>query len=672
MAQGQLQDRTGVFNIFDGTEEHDIIGAGVEAKFIWHRDATKRTRRQWLVNAAFARSQQFSVLHRTEDRLVTPVQPGKRKQVTVDKIGPWKKRRIANLVTATPVFKAQPNNLDQDSVSAARVGSQLLAYYFYTWRYMEMYIKQMGYNVDFANHFVYLNYVENGEKYSTREVRDPFSDEVVLDEDGDPIIEAFPIGDIVPMVLPPERVMCPIDDSPMREKPWVIIVQKRPIEYFTETFENGDMVSAESENSTDTYSLRRIASDNTQIFSNNPEYANELIYLQKPSITNPKGMMVTVANNQVMIPKGKSKKSAVQEWPYKKLTIYPIVHFHGMQESGEFYARSDIEAQIPPQTSLNLLWSILLENADDMVHIKWLCDRGADVDDISDVNERIDYSGTPPTQSDIKSLPEYVFASIDRLERAIQDAQSSHGASQGGAVSGVRSDVHAQNLQDQDMLPLLIQDNLNRVGFEEMGEIILTIAAEKMTEERLLAYIGEDKRYMVQKFKGAMLGDTRKVEVTMENILMRSKGALRQSIMEAAQYGAYTDKMTQQIDADKLKRDLEFAIPDIHNKEMQMHSEMAMRENDKMMEGVPVFVLPQQNHNIHIQVVREFMNTPEFMQLHEEETPTNKETRDRYYQHLDLHTQMKAQALGMFQPRQPEEESRPEEGAKKPERKESE
>jgi hypothetical protein len=111
---------------------------------------------------------------------------------------------------------------------------------------------------------------------------------------------------------------------------------------------------------------------------------------------------------------------------------------------------------------------------------------------------------------------------------------------------------------------------------------------------------------------------------------------------------------------------LEFALPDSVNKDLQMHSEVAYRENDRLMTGQQTWVLPYQNHFIHMNTHQEFQNSGDFMQLYEtlKEKPENQNIIDAFDQHVAQHDQFVKQAMGMLQQRPPTPtENRPAEGA---------
>jgi hypothetical protein len=552
------------------------------------------------------------VLHETDDRVIPVQQTNGRKMITDDMIAPWKEHMIANLTSVVPSFECVPYNTDSQAVTAARLGSSLLRHYWEDWRFLVDYIIGCGYLIDFANFFVYLNYEENRLEVRSDPKTDPETGEALVDEDGDPVYERRTVGDVTETIIPPQYVGCPLDPSPLDEKPWVFIRQWRPLDYFEATYgEDGKLVTPEEVTTNDSYHLDYISRHNrTGNAKQQIRGAHEVIYLQKPSTLNPSGMVEVVAN-------GKLLKN--DPWPYSKLMKFPLEHFHTMKASGEFFARSTIEQQIPLQKALNLLVSIIMENADDTAHPKVLIPQQAGVKSFSNVVENVFYNYPfAPTHLQPPPMPAYVQSMIQELKGAIRDKQNYHGASLGTSVSGVRSDAHAQNLQDQDLLPLTIIDNLLTASFERLGEKILLIAADKLTDERIITYTGKNKRMMIDTFRGSMLGDTRRVKVRMSNTWARSKGAATQNIMQMAQMGMIVDQFGM-LDKTKVMKLMEFALPDGVFDDFRTHDEAARDNIDRVLNGQePLPLFPWQNPKIHLDVYTEYLNSPEFLTLYED------------------------------------------------------
>jgi hypothetical protein len=615
-------------------DEDSSIVSNIENKYTWFLEATRETRRQWLVNSAFTRGQHFSVLHRDEDRLVTLQENGIRKMVMDDMISPWKQHFIANMVMTMPVFEGVPENYDGDSVSSARLAGAILTHYWETWKFSVQYISLCNYLVDFGNAYIVLNDTVDETKFVSRELIDVTTGMPVMSDDGTIETIRSPKLDIEASIIRPDNLATHLDATSLEEKQWIAIVQRRPIDYFTDNYNK--KIMPEDIFSKDGFSVERISDTAWQKDSTDTmEYANEIIYMQKPCKSEPNGMVASIAGG-VMLEK--------KEWPYDRLDTYPIEHFHYPKESGEFLARSPLEKQISLQKLLNLTWSIYAENLESMSSLKMLVpyESGVAEGDIIDMPQIIRYAGNfEPHYMAMAPLPEYTFR-IDAIKNAIRDMQNYHGASLGTSVSGVRSDLHAQNLQEQDQLPMTVVDELMRAGFERLGEKLLVMVAEKITDERIISYTGKNNRLVVQKFKGAMLGDTKKVKVRLSGLWKRNKSAVVNTLLQMYQYGMIQDQFGQP-DAMHAYRMMEFALPDSAHHKLQVHTDLAYHENDQMAQGLNPPVLPWQIHRLHNEVHQEFMNSIDFMKLFEDQE-ANGIIIKAFADHIQLHNQFVQQA----------------------------
>ncbi len=639
-------DQYAIHELLSGKESEGEVVENIRGKIARWENDSRESRRQWLLNAAFARGQHFNVFARTQDRLVrTPTPPG-RKQITDDMVGEWKLRQVANMTTAMPRPSVIPNpKRDRKSVTAARYGEALLDYYRDEWRFIERYIALCGGLIDFGNMFGFYNYIEDIKRetaVATGEDNEPIYDGT------EPIIEQWMVGDIVEQFIYPHQLAVSLDSSPLHEKMWAVLLFDRSLDYMIGRY--GDAakeIQAVRGRPDDTYDLYNIASSKPEQTYGTIPTVREEIYLQPPSETED-GLYAVVSGNTFL---------KVEKWPHQKLTHLPIVHYHLLRESDEFYARSPIEQQIPLQRLVNLLWCVLAENAEDMAHQKTLLPDQGYIDTPSNLPEVIRY--TYPFVPSILApapMPDYVAATLDRAKAALRDRQFSHGASIGTAVSGVRSDAHAQNLQDQDLLPLSVADSLLSSAFARAYEIILVLAAEKLTDDRTLNSADKNGRQVsMANFKGAMLGDVQRVKVRMMNANLRSPNAVKQDIFNWFNAGMITDNMGIRRDPMKAMRQLEFALPESIFEDYKIHSNRAYQENDRLMRGEPVMPYDFQHHPIHLTCHDELRNSDEYMAKKESKEPEDQQIVVIVDEHINATMMMYQTALQAMMPPQPEE-----------------
>ncbi len=634
-----------IHELLSGKESEGEIVENIRGKIARWENESRESRRQWLLNAAFARGQHFNVFARTQDRLVrTPTPPG-RKQITDDMVGEWKLRQIANMTIAMPRPSVIPNpKRDRKSVTAARYGEALLDYYRDEWRFIERYIALCGGLIDFGNMFGFYNYIEDIKRETA----------VVIGEDtepvyvgAEPVIEQWMVGDIVEQFIYPHQLAVSLDSSPLHEKMWAVLLFDRSLDYMIGRY--GDAakeIQAVRGRPDDTYDLYNIASSKPEQTYGIIPTVREEIYLQPPSETEG-GLYAVISGNTFL---------KTEKWPYQKLIHLPIVHYHLLRESDEFYARSPIEQQIPLQRLVNLLWCVLAENAEDMAHQKTLLPDQGYIDTPSNLPEVIRFTYPfAPTILAPAPMPDYVAATLDRAKAALRDRQFSHGASIGTAVSGVRSDAHAQNLQDQDLLPLSVADSLLSSAFARAYEIILMLAAEKLTDDRTLNYTDQNGRQVsIADFKGAMLGDVQRVKVRMMNANLRSPNAVKREVYEWFSAGLITNNMGQP-DTMKAMKMLEFALPESVFEDYKIHSGRAYQENDRLMHGEPVAPYDFQDHRIHLVCHDELLNSDEFMEKMESREADDQKIVAIVMKHITDTQLMYQTALQAMMPTQPTE-----------------
>lgn len=593
--------------ILTGKEKDEEIASFIRDKISIYDDQNKRTARQWLLNAAFARGNQWSVLHDTEDRLINSRKPAGRKLVTDDMVGAWKEYVVANLTIAQPVWETVPKGIKNNDIMAARTGNDILKAYWDEWRFIEKQIELAGYLVDFCNAIILLRYDET--KHKREYVYDSETNEMIYDANNNPVAQFVQIGDISAHILPPQYLGCPLDSSDLDEKPWIFIQQARSLGYARKYGKIGEKLISEKMNSTQSNQLWRLSRGRQEDAKQDKEF-NEVWYMQKPCDECPDGLIIPYAQ-ETLLETDRDKWT----WQFEQMKEYPVIHVHGRKESGEFWARSSIERQIPLQRYLNLLRSCMADNVDNMAHLKWLVHNTSDVSEISDMNEMITYGGTSkPEMSDVKPLPAWISDERDSTKASIRDIQSYHGASQGTAVSGVRSDLHAQNLQDQDLMPYTTLDNLVSTAYARMGEKILHIVAEKLSAERITSFLNDSRQEIIANFKEAITDKIARVNVKMTSAILRSKGMVKKEIYNWFGAGMIADDYGRP-DAQAAMQLLEFAVPDSYYDKYRVHSNQAHLENIRMYNGEAPVPYSWQNHMIHLKTHREEMNSPRFMQL---------------------------------------------------------
>jgi len=598
--------------VLTGKEPLPEIISHIEDKIRIYNEQNNATYRQWLLNAAFSRGQQWGVVDTTSNVFSALKAPEGLNYVTDDMIGPWKRAMVANLSIGRPTWQAVPKSLAADAIMSARTANDILDAYWDEWRFAEKEIAGNDFLMDFANFLIFIRYNEDE---AEGEIVTDENDEPIYDDSGLPVKALVKIGKIAADIRPPHHLGCPLDPRDLDEKEWIFWRESRPLGYFRDKYGKlGEGVTPDSMQSVDEGSLDWISRGKRDGL--HKDTTNEFIFMQKPNDTAPDGLVIPYASGKLL-----EENRGKWRWQFETMTGYPVIHVHGEKSAGEFWARSSIETQIPLQRALNIIVSSMVDNVDNMAHMKWGLPTTAGVADIWNTSEVVEYEGVqPPHMLKVESLPQWISQERSDLKGAIRDIQSWHGASQGGAVSGVRSDLHAQNLQDQDMLPYTTLDNFKAAGWARMGDKILRIRAEKIPDQAM-SFVRDGRPIVINNFKATMLDSVARINVKMTGTNMRSPGAVKQEIGDFFAAGLIVDPLTGAPDARKATELLEFALPGSVFEGMRMHSNQAYLENIEMFDGEAPIPYPWQDHATHLRVHYQEMNTPRFSELLKQAQP---------------------------------------------------
>lgn len=638
--------------VLTGKEPIPEIESHIRDKIEMYHQQNNDTYRQWLLNAAFGRGQQWGVIGARSNvwEAVTP--PDGLNYVTDDMITPWKNAMVANLSIGRPAWEAVPNSLAPDATMSARTANDLLDALWDEWRFIEKEIEGNEYLMDFANFLIFIRY--NEDEIDGEIITDTDTGEPLLDENDSPLRQAVKVGKISADIRPPHHLGCPLDPRSLDEKEWIFWRQSRALGYFRDKYGKlGENVTPETLQYRGETTLADISRGRDENRFREAT-ANEVLFMQKPNDTAPDGLVIPYVNGHLL-----EDNREKWRWQFITMTGYPVIHVHGKKNAGEFWARSSMESQIPLQRALNLAVSSEIDNIDNMAHMKWGVPVAANVADIWDNNEIIHYEGsTPPAMLKVESLPAWIPNTKEALKTSIRNIQSWHGASQGGAVQGVRSDLHASNLQERDMIPYTTIDNLKAVGWAKMGDKVLQIYAEKMPEQSM-AFVRDGRPIVINNFKASMLDSIKRINVRIINTNMRNPSAVKREITEWYAAGLLVDPITGQPDARKATELLEFALPQSHFERLRVHSNQAYIENIRMYDGEAPIPYPFEDHFIHQRVHGDEMNSPRFRQLLDAAEAGDKDATQivqLFRGHIEATARLQANAFAQLAP-PPEEQN---------------
>lgn len=197
----------------------------------------------------------------------------------------------------------------------------------------------------------------------------------------------------------------------------------------------------------------------------------------------------------------------------------------------------------------------------------------------ADHNEIVYYDGERPSGLEPPQMPHEAGVWHEKFKVGFDDAVGLHGSSKGMHVPGVQSGAHVEALQAADQSILSMSRRPIKVYLEETAKLVLAGIKGHWSEERQVAFLGRDERYVQRAFSRVDFGDT-------EDVILAPGSFLMVTPAQRAQI------MTQLIDAQVFDQlDLKRLFPSKNVGGFALKEDpfyqRARRENDDFLAGPP-------------------------------------------------------------------------------------
>ncbi len=608
----------------------------LDKRYLWWLNHTMGMRNQWRINSLFMQGFQWIALQPSLDKIVNKPMPRGRKKVTLNLLKPWAMDTEAKLMIDMPSFDVTPNTLAQKNKDAALAGE---AYAFHLWKNLEMpqkYADIIRRCENFGHCFGHIDWDETiGPLFGQR----------VDDGEGNKSEELFTLGDMRYDILSPHVVITDELDTPTDQKPYIMFASWMSLDDIRMRWEEGVHVTGESRAHPvfDTMGLLYASNTtrNSIMYGESGEVPGAIVFhlLMRPQHSAPNGLIATFANGVELVR---------DEWPevYSKMPGYPVVKYDWYKQPEVYRGESPLIDQIPVQVEINVLLSQLRENLDMVLALKWLNPLGSGVDDITDVAAQIiDYvPGFKPEILQPGSIPASAPRHLEHLLSLMEDVQMLHKASKGRNPAGSRSGLMLESLQEQDDRPLSVPENALHASLDKTFTKALQIASVAVDTERMVEYVGPNKRRQIIAFKGSDLRDNTNIHLQVVGGSSKSKVAVLRRILEFVQMGMYRTE-SGQVDTQRVMQMVRLAHPDVIYEEEDLHANLQRDENDILwQEGTPI-PIPQswEMHDTHLDEMDAEMNTLKW----KEKAQSNPQWAARWIQHRQMHVQLR---IGAMQP----------------------
>lgn len=557
------------------------------------KEYAKKSRRiyegDWWMNIAFVSGEQYVEFNQDSGRLIEIVkEPGVER--TINNICmPISRRERAKILKTIPIVEALPKTESEDDMWTARVMNAQFRAWRKKWK-MDRRIRNASFWIVTTGN-VWFKWYWDGEC---------------------PQMAVVPPFDVYPDPWAKSMLDCR----------WIIQSQFLDLENAQEKY--GKNVKESATESMSGIEGRLYANYTDGLEANLPGVVvNE--YWEPPSKTRPDGAYIVWAGNEI-IHQGK--------YPYAHGHL-PFTHVGHIERANSKWYASVMDFVRDPQMELNRVESQIIENRN-LANGKWFIPFSLELEADPDASPRqvLRASGGPPDAApqfiDIQALPAWVGGEAQRIKEFAQDIAGQHEVSRGGVPGRVEAAQAIQLLQETD--DEVLKDTIH--GLEE------ALADGHYQCAQLLKQFGKTKQIVktydqygqieVYEFTKDDIPDGDELQVTTQSTtgLPQSIAGRWDRVLNLWQYKVIEDPR-QVLELLNLAPEAPELVPELEDKKQ------AYRENKEMagvLTGVPMPIEPKQwnNHAVHLQEHRRFMNTEEFSGL-------DPETQSFFEFHLEQH-----------------------------------
>ena len=351
-------------------------------------------------------------------------------------------------------------------------------------------------------------------------------------------------------------------------------------------------------------------------------------YWEPPSGARPDGAYAVFSGGEVLH-QGK--------FPYAHNHM-PFTHIGHIERANSKWYASVMDYMRGPQMELNRVESQILENRN-LANGKWFIPFSLELEADPDASPRqvLRASGGPPDAApqfiEIQALPAWVANEAGRIKEFAQDIAGQHEVSQGGVPGRVEAAQAIQLLQETD--DEVLKDTIHSLeealaeGHYQCAQLLRQFGSP----DQLLKTYDRDGLVEIHEFKAKDIPEGDALQVTTQTTtgLPQSIAGRWDRVLNLWQYKVI-ENPKQVLELLNLAPESPDLLPEIEDKKQ------AYREN-KLMAGVldgqhrPVEPKAWNNHLVHIEEHRRYMNTEEYMGLPPE---TQQYIQFHYEQHQEL------------------------------------
>ena len=225
---------------------------------------------------------------------------------------------------------------------------------------------------------------------------------------------------------------------------------------------------------------------------------------------------------------------------------------------------------------------------------------------------------------------------MQRDEKDMNDRAGMNEASKGQAASSAPA-AGIMALQEADDTKLSISATSLSQFIQNVGRQILLLAKQYWSEDRTVRVWSDENELEAYRYSGADIDERLDVHVSTESALPRSKAARVQLVMELQ------SRMPGLVDPQTFMNMLDLPGTDLITKSLDIHTRCQLRENTALLKGEEPQVKPYHNHQIHLKVINDFRNSVDYENLPMED-------QARFDAHAAIHESLVLKQMGVAVP----------------------
>lgn len=559
-----------------------------------------RFEKDWKLNLAFYRGNQYSYIARSGRLESLPVEEGEkpryRVRIVSNQIVTGAQSLLSKLTKTKPVISATPSSSSIADVKAAQMSEYLLEDWWSTLQLDDKLEEALlwgilggqGYwKISWDPHagtpMTFTMNPETGQPITSDEEKTMFKQmltQVGLPEDY--ADETVYLGDVRIDVMSPFQVWLDPAAKTVSEAQYAICEHSLTPDEIKSRW--GKDVEADSIPNSPDSSLPGAPSGESG--SARPSVKKVYIGYFKPSAALPKGRYVVwVEEKQSSSAKNEAKENILSDtpWPYP-FTDLPLVKFPGVRVPGSIYDDAITTAARPLQKELNRTISQIVEYKNLTIKPRVWAPIGSLKQKITSESGAIyefqPIAGLKPEVEKLPALPPYVFEHLQDVNQRLRDVFNLTEVSEGSVPPNVEAGIAIDLLQEMATDRLAPTVKLIEVALAQAGKLLLCLAKEYYVEPRLVTVRGGGGSQQVKRFQGADIASGVDVRAEAGSGLPRTRAGrqarierlIEMQVLPPHQAWKYLDIADMRSVAAKFAAD----------------EDQALREHEKLLKGEPL------------------------------------------------------------------------------------